>query len=55
MKNNNGDKSIEVSTEEDIVVKSGGITRIRIGRIDPVGDPENYGMQVKNDDGDLIF
>ena len=55
MKNNNGDKSIEVSTEEDIVVKSDGITRIRIGRIDPVGDPENYGMQVKNDDGDLIF
>lgn len=55
MKNNNGDKSIEVSTEEDIVVKSNGITRIKIGRIDPIDDPENYGMQVKNDDGDLIF
>jgi hypothetical protein len=57
MKSANEDKIIEISTDSDILVRTDGIDRIKIGRINPdaSGISDNYGMQVKNADGDLIF
>ena len=58
MKNENGDKTIEVSTDQDIVVKSDGLTRIKIGRVLDSDDPNyetNYGIRIKNEDDDVIF
>ena len=54
MKNSSGDKSIEISTEKDIIVKSGDINRIAIGRVDGA-ESDNYGIRIRNNDGDIIF
>ena len=54
MKSVNGDKSIEISTDRDIVVKSGEVERIVIGRVDgPTSD--NYGIHVRNADNETVF
>jgi hypothetical protein len=46
MKSRNGNKSIEISTDKDIVVSSNGIDRIVIGRVDGTLS-DNYGIRVK--------
>lgn len=47
--------SIEISTDKDIVVKDASYDRIVIGRINPIEAPNNYGINIRNEDGDLIF
>jgi hypothetical protein len=54
MKSVNGDKSIEISTEKDIVVKSNDIERVVIGRVDG-SDSDNYGIRVRNESNDVVF
>lgn len=54
MKSRNGDKSIEISTDKDIIVSSAGIDRIVIGRVDG-SQSDNYGIRIKNGEGDTVF
>lgn len=54
MKSKNGNKSIEISTDKDIVVSSDGIDRIVIGRVDGALS-DNYGIRVKNEENDTVF
>ena len=54
MKSVNGDKSIEISTDRDIVVKSGEIERIVIGRVDG-STSDNYGIHVRNAENEIVF
>ena len=54
MKSVNGDKSIEISTEKDIVVKSNDIERVVIGRVDGA-DSDNYGIRIRNENNDIVF
>ena len=55
MKNTSENSIIEISTEQDIVLRSDGITRIKIGRVEPLTDLTNYGIHIRNGDGKLIF
>ena len=56
-KNTSGgvERSIEISSDTDIVVKEGNINRVVIGRIDPITNPSNYGIVVKNSSNEEIF
>ena len=54
MKSVNGDKSIEISTERDIVVSADGIDRIVIGRVDG-SLSDNYGIKVRNEGNEVVF
>lgn len=54
MKSKNGNKSIEISTDKDIVVSSDGIDRIVIGRVDGALS-DNYGIRIKNEENDTVF
>lgn len=54
MKSVNGDKSIEISTEKDIVVKSNDIERVVIGRVDGASS-DNYGIRIRNEANDIVF
>lgn len=54
MKSKNGDKFIEISTDRDIVVSSGGVERIVIGRVDG-SLSDNYGIRVKNEKNEVVF
>ncbi len=54
MKSRNDDKFIEISTDRDIVVGSGGIDRIIIGRVDG-SLSDNYGIRIKNEGNDIVF
>lgn len=54
MKSVNGDKSIEISTDRDIVVESNGVERVIIGRVDG-SLSDNYGIRVKNESDEVVF
>ena len=54
MKSNIGNRSIEISTDRDIVVKSDDIERVVIGRVDGVNS-NNYGIRVKNANKQVVF
>jgi hypothetical protein len=54
MKSVNGDKSIEISTDKDIVVKSNDIERVVIGRVDGA-ESDNYGIRIRNEANDIVF
>ena len=55
MKSASGGRSIEISTDKDIVVTSNGnIERVVVGRVDgPTSD--NYGIKVRNEQGQIVF
>jgi len=54
MKSNIGNRSIEISTDRDIVVKSEDIERVVIGRVDGANS-NNYGIRVKNTNKQVVF
>lgn len=57
MKNANGDKYIEISTDRDIVINDAGLERIKIGRLDSI-HTNSYGIRitrpVEDDQGRII-
>jgi hypothetical protein len=71
MKNAIGNNSLEISTTNDILLKTGGINRVQIGRYhhvrkddsgeviyDPDGNPEmdtDYGIFVRDSSGNNVF
>ena len=55
MLNSIGDNSLEISTSEDIVLKTGNIKRVQIGRLNPSSPTSEYGIWVRNDSGQNIF
>ena len=55
MKNATGKNSLEISTSEDIVLKTGDIKRVQIGRLDPMDENTEYGIWVRDNNGDSIF
>ena len=50
-----GNNSLEISTSEDIVLKTGNIKRIQIGRLDPYNQNSAYGIWVRDGAGHNIF
>lgn len=52
LKNQGGDSTFEISTQNDLVIKSGNIDRLKIGR---VGSYQNYGIQIRDNNNNLIF
>lgn len=55
MLNVTGDNSIEISTAKDIILKTGTVDRIQIGRLDPTKSDTEYGIWVRDGNGDNIF
>lgn len=47
-------RSIEISTDKDIVVKEGNVSRIIIGRVEEA-DPSNYGIHINDSNGETVF
>jgi len=54
MKSVNGDKSIEISTDKDIIVKADGVERVAIGRVDGP-ESNNYGIKIRDENNDIVF
>ena len=54
MKSVNGDKSIEISTDKDIIVKADGVERVAIGRVDGP-ESNNYGIKIRDEHNDIVF
>lgn len=55
MLNSIGNNSLEISTSEDIVLKTGNVKRVQIGRLTPTDQNTEYGIWVRDDSGDNIF
>ena len=55
MLNSIGDNSLEISTSEDIVLKTGDVKRVQIGRLTPTDQNTEYGIWVRDGGGDNIF
>lgn len=53
LKSNNGDNSFEISTDNDLIIKSGGINRVQIGRVN--GSDTNYGLQLRDSSDNIVF
>ena len=48
---------VSITSEDDIVVKKGDVKRIHIGAVekDASGAPTEYGIKIRNDNGDVVF
>lgn len=57
IKNSYTDGEVSITSDDDIVVKKGGIKKIHIGAIekDDDGAPTEYGIKIRNDNGDTVF
>lgn len=55
MKNTIGNNSLEISTTNDIVLKNGNINRVQIGRLDPSSSNTQYGIWIRDGNGNNIF
>ena len=55
MKNSIGNNSLEISTTNDIILKTGNINRVIIGRLNPSSSNTAYGIQIKDNTGNNIF
>jgi hypothetical protein len=55
MKNQIGNNSLEVSTSNDIVLRTGNQVRVRIGRDDPTSSNPQYGLWINDAQGNNIF
>ena len=53
LKSNNGNNSFEISTNNDLIIKSNGINRVQIGRLN--GDNTNYGLQLRDENNNIVF
>lgn len=55
MLNSIGNNSLEISTSEDIVLKTGNVKRIQIGRLNPTNQSTEYGIWICDSNGNNIF
>ena len=55
MKNAISNNSLEISTEKDIILKTGNINRVQIGRLDPTNNNTEYGIWIRDGSGNNIF
>ena len=53
LRNQNADSFFEISSDKDMVIKKGDVNRLQIGRLN--GETSNYGIQLRNDSGKVIF
>lgn len=53
LKNNNGNTSFEISTDNDLIIKSGSTVRLQIGRLNIYGN--NYGIKLRDNNNNEIF
>ena len=53
LKSNNGSTSFEISTNNDLIIKSGNVNRVQIGRLN--GSPTNYGFQLRDSNNNVVF
>lgn len=54
MKSSDGTNSIEISTDQDILVKHNQINRVKIGRLSS-GNLIDYGIEVRNNENEVVF
>lgn len=54
MKSSDGTNSIEISTDQDILVKHNQINRVKIGRLSS-DNLTDYGIEVRNNENEVIF
>lgn len=52
LRNKNADTSFEISTDNDLVIKSRNINRVQIGRLN---SNTNYGIQLRDNNNNIIF
>ena len=57
IKNSYTDGEVSITSEDDFVVKQNNINRIKIGAVekDSTGAPTKYGINIMNDDGEVVF
>ena len=57
IKNSYTDGEVSITSEDDFVVKQNGKNRIKIGAVekDDAGAPTKYGINIMNDDGEVVF
>lgn len=57
IKNSYTDGEVSITSDDDIVVKQNGQNRIKIGAVekDASGAPTKYGINIMNDNGDVVF
>ena len=55
MTNKVGNNSLEISTDNDIVLTTGTVKRVQIGRLNPSSSSTEYGIWVRDASGNNIF